>query len=407
MKSKSDFLIEIVNDRRIKGATREKLLKKVAEELKLVVDDTDKIWEEIEKLKQTKQTTTTGNPDTQELAEMAGGEQERIIGYNPTMPGEILSKLPIIHNPQELIELLSNFSKHGHPFKDATHGWEYDPTDDNYELYKSLMNRLDEKKSYLFQMQNNLNKRVFPKIMNFLYTENQNGYFTTNNGIKKQFAWGEHKIKYGWRTEEIIKLIEDNPSIDPFEIELPNSFNIESKQISKFGQVIDIFKSEIEIRKENNQLFEIFKGLKSKLGRDFSRTFELINSLNGVQFYTDVALLKSVLKIIFEAIGKRPMYPSGYVTISSSEKTNSYSLEICQKDSFNSETSSDEMLNEIDSGDFATIKNALFHVCDWSIESTFKDGSFRINYLASSTNIPAKENLESAEGFKHILTFFR
>jgi hypothetical protein len=342
-----------------------------------------------------------------EFAEIAGASQESIIDYTPLVDDKNTNNLPIFHYPQEFVLLLSNFSKHGHPFKDATHGWEYDPTEDNYAIYRSFLSRLDEYKSLLFQMQNRLNGRAFPKIMNFLFTENKNGFYINKNEEKKQYAWGDHKIKYGWRTEEIIKVLEGNPCIDPFEIELPNSLNIEGKQISKFGQVIDVFKSEIEIRKEINQLYEILKGFKLKLGRDFGRTFELTNSLNGVQFYTDVALLKSALKIIFEAIGKRPMYPSGYVTINSDEKINSYSLEICQKDSLNSETYSDEMLKEIDSGDFASIKNALIHLCDWSIESTFKDGSFRLNYLASSTKIPAKEHKESAEGFKHILTFYR
>jgi hypothetical protein len=501
MKSKSDFLIDILNDKRLKGDLRDRLLKKVTEEIKHVVDDTDKIWIEIEKLKGSKDQTQSISsidkvnsislkalneskiedlPDGEyifldgdkeyavkrinkefekgnklrgtlnsrinqdkslsilnEIAEEFGLPTVKIIKYTPISnlinyeENQIIAsennidnnshsndntkkhevnhgQIPIYHNPKDLVSLLSCFSKHGHPFKDSTHEWEYNPTVDNYTAYKDFLVRLDEYKQEIFKLkkENKINPKVFPKIMHFLYTENKDGNYVKKNGIKEQYSWGEFKIKYGWRSDEIKNALEENILAEPFDLALPNPFFAENSQISTFGQVIDLFKSEIEIRKENNQLYEIIKKFKTILGADFLK-FELDDSLKGIQFYTDVPLLKSVLKNVFKAIGKRPMYPLGYARVITNDNNNSYSLEILQKDSYNQRITSDNMIKELEDGDFITIKNSLMNICDWSIESTFKDGSYRINYLTSDLNISVKEKINTAEGFKHILTFYR
>jgi uncharacterized protein YwgA len=66
----------------------------------------------------------------------------------------------------------------------------------------------------------------------------------------------------------------------------------------------------------------------------------------------------------------------------------------------------DDKLN-LKRGDFSTIKDKLRNLCDWGIESDFAEGAYRINYLVSDNEIPAYEKILSAEGFKHILTFYK
>ena len=66
----------------------------------------------------------------------------------------------------------------------------------------------------------------------------------------------------------------------------------------------------------------------------------------------------------------------------------------------------DDKLN-LKRGDFSTIKDKLRNLCDWCIESEFAEGAYRINYLVSDNENPAHEKIISAEGFKHILTFYK
>ena len=78
-----------------------------------------------------------------------------------------------------------------------------------------------------------------------------------------------------------------------------------------------------------------------------------------------------------------------------------------KKESFKKGTTIyDEKLN-LTRGDLGPIKDYLTNLCDWSIESEFAEGAYRINYLVSDKDIPAYEKIMSAEGFKHILTFYK
>jgi hypothetical protein len=66
----------------------------------------------------------------------------------------------------------------------------------------------------------------------------------------------------------------------------------------------------------------------------------------------------------------------------------------------------DDKLN-LKRGDFSSIKDMLRNLCDWSIESEFAEGAYRINYLVSDNDKPAYEKIMSADGFKHLLTFYK
>ena len=66
----------------------------------------------------------------------------------------------------------------------------------------------------------------------------------------------------------------------------------------------------------------------------------------------------------------------------------------------------DDKLN-LKRGDFSTIKEMLLNLCDWSVESEFKEGKYRINYLVSNEDTQAYEKISFADGFKHILTFYK
>ena len=84
----------------------------------------------------------------------------------------------------------------------------------------------------------------------------------------------------------------------------------------------------------------------------------------------------------------------------------SIEIKIVQIDSISNKSASD-LLKEIDDGDFADIKESLKNLCDWSIESSFEDENFRVNFLHSN-NVKDIEILETKpKGFTHILRFYK
>ena len=84
-----------------------------------------------------------------------------------------------------------------------------------------------------------------------------------------------------------------------------------------------------------------------------------------------------------------------------------YVLEILHVNSYNTGKSIRDEKLQLAKGNFGDISKYLKNLCDWSIESQFTEGCYRIIYLTSdSAELPYKE-LERAEGFKHILTFYK
>ena len=84
----------------------------------------------------------------------------------------------------------------------------------------------------------------------------------------------------------------------------------------------------------------------------------------------------------------------------------SIEIKIIQIDSFANKNAND-MFEEVNNGDFADIKESLKNLCDWSIESSFEDENFRVNFLHSN-NVKDIEILETKPlGFTHILRFYK
>jgi hypothetical protein len=153
-------------------------------------------------------------------------------------------------------------------------------------------------------------------------------------------------------------------------------------------------------------LYNLFADLRRKyLGLDFRVVIN--DNLKGKQFYTDVHDLKRALSKIFREISVRTMYPNVTVSANNFPQYGYTIIEILHHESYCIDKSSEEIIKEICDGDFADIVKYLENLCDWSIESTFNDGSFRINYLSSSVSDLPKESIDSADGFKHIFKFYK
>ncbi|WP_343692623.1 reverse transcriptase domain-containing protein [Chitinophaga sp.] len=335
-------------------------------------------------------------------------EGENLSGYLDKDSEKYRNKsfnAPIIHSPQSLVKLLSKFSENNSALKYATHSWESGVMDGQFTSYKNFKEKLNIEFKEISSDLRTLNYKLWSKIYSFLLLENQNGQYS-RKGQLTPYSWGTHGLNIGWSSVELEKWCEKNPGRDPYDYPLHEKRIFDRTQLSQFSQVVDIFKNEIEIRTEGNKLERIFIDLRKKhLGGDFVTPNYI--GLKQLSFYTDVDLLTKGLNKIFREIGKRTNFPN--VTISAENKINLGLVEISilQHKSYNLQLTSDEMISSIQSGDFGDIAGWFNNICDWSVESRFKDGNFRINFLTSNKKDPAKKGTDNVQGFTHILRFYK
>ena len=303
--------------------------------------------------------------------------------------------IPIIHNPKALVSLLENFSNNDSALKYTTHSWDAGRDKGIFrDVEDFLVKARKEYSEFSFKLRE-LSENLNGKIYNFLF----------NKDVSKK-GWGESRIKFGWSSPEII--IACNASIDlkPEDFIIPETFQLQiaGKTIKKFKQVIDVFKNEIEIRDENSALLDLILQKHDTYLTSFS--VPIVTNLENKTFYTDIQWLSKALDLIFEGIQKYPQHNDVEYFV---EKNNNDKivLNILHKNSFKTGLSiHDDKLN-LKRGDFSTIKDKLRNLCDWSIESQFAEGFYRINYLVSDEEISAHQEIGTTEGFKHILTFYK
>lgn len=287
----------------------------------------------------------------------------------------------------KLLIILSNFTI-DKPIKYTTHTWDFGELKKEYGGFdgyiSAVKKQFDSMKSELEELSPNLNKKIYT----FLLEENPD-----NN-----YSWcSKTDINIGWSSLDGLQQWCDDGK-NPFDFKLPSPIFMGRQQLATFGEVINLFKQEIEIRADFKNLEQIF--LSQNIQLDLSAA-----KLNTRQFYTDTQKFSSVLSKILSEMKKRDEFPD--IKVSTTElKDRSIEIQITQIGSYSNKTAQ-SMLKEVDDGDFADIKENLTNLCDWSIESSYEDESFRVNFLHSN-NVKEIERLESKpKGFTHILRFYK
>lgn len=323
---------------------------------------------------------------------------EKIIDVSTKVKTEE-KPIPVFHNPKELVALLKNFSVNDSALKYTTHSWD---AGRDANMFKDLSEFLSIAKSQYSEFSyalKGLSENLNGKIYNFLF----------NKEIAKS-GWGDinpkKRIYFGWSSPELLEACKNDISLNPEDFILPEKFQIQrsGKTLQKFKHIIDVFKNEIEVRDENSALLNLILQKHDKYLVSFSSP--KVSNLENKTFYTDIQWLSKALDLIFEGIQKYPQHP--VVEYAVTENNNDrLILTILHRNSFKNGLSIyDDKLN-LRRGDFSTIKDKLRNLCDWCIESDFAEGAYRINYLVSDNENPAYEKIISAEGFKHILTFYK
>jgi RNA-directed DNA polymerase len=313
--------------------------------------------------------------------------------------------LPILHNPKEVVTILKNFSTNNSALKYSTHSWNAGIDKGLFEGLEDFLKKAKREFNKISRPLKKLNRRFYSKINSFLFYDKV--------GLK---GWGIHRVKFGWSSPELLERwkqeIQINSNKKPEDIVISEEAQFQLKTprgvelIQKFKQVIDIFKNEIEIRDEFPVLEDLILEFHDKYLREFViKDPESLKTLKNKTFYTDVDYLRKALDLVFENIQKRPYHRE--VSYSVENKIDSLTIMILQYNSFNKGKSIYDEKLSLKKGDLSTLKDRLFNLCDWSIESEFMEGLYRINYLVSDPSVPNFVKLESADGFKHLFTFYK
>ena len=293
------------------------------------------------------------------------------------------------YHPQDLVKLLKNFTI-DKPIKYTTHTWDFGELQKEYENFDGYMSAV---KNQFEEMKNEL-ERLSPNLYKKVYT------FLLESAPRDDYSWcNKAYVNIGWSSLDGLKEWCDSGN-NPFDYKLKKSIMIPPrKQLSTFSDIINLFKQEIEIRADFNNLETIIKA--QNINIDLSSA-----KLSNRQFYTDTEKLTYALDKIFGEIKKREAYPNIEVTATELEDR-SIEIKITQIDSPSSR-SVDELLQRAkQSGDLSDIVQNLQNLCDYSIEASYEDTNFRVTFLHSN-NVKDKETLEERpRGFTHILRFYK
>ena len=303
------------------------------------------------------------------------------------------------HSPQKLVKLLTNFRKDT-PIKYTTHIWDMSFKED-YGDFKTYLLRVTEQWNEIEEQLKELSPRLYEKIYNFLLNKDVDSKsWCSKDGDALNIGWSSLEGLEEWC----------NKGNDPFNFKLTTSYKINNSTITTFGEVITLFKQEIQIRNENNMLENIFIDIEEQLDEQYDGLFEfeLVN-LKGKTFYTDTEIFRNLLvDRIFKDITKeeRHQYNKIKVEIGPNNSLDYHELRIIQIGS-QSNQSSHDMLNH-HGADTSIIKEGLTNLCDWSIESSSATENYRINYLKSDATLDDIEPLDyKPEGYTHIMRFYK
>lgn len=302
------------------------------------------------------------------------------LAINEDIKELILSK--VNHFPQKLVNILKNFTI-DKPMKFTTHSWDFGSLKNEYRDFNGYMLKVKEQWDKIKNDLEILSPNLYKKIFNFLWERDPN-------------------IALGWSS---IKGLEEwcNNGNNPFE------YKINGKT---FAEIIYQFKNEIEIRKESDRLYYLFVSIQEQLDEKYEDLFTFnLKKLKGITFYTDIEKFQNGLNRIFDGIIQYAkdkdgniLYPE--IQIETVENDEKYlDIYITHVGSYSNSTANNILL-EVENGDFVDIKENFNNLCDWSVQNSYEDKNYQVNYLKSGNEKKKEFFEEKPQGFTHILRFY-
>jgi hypothetical protein len=434
MPTKGDFIIDLLKTNRLSQSERERILKLSATEFEKNDQEYQRILSEIEGLKKIyldEQNKLTSKIELilEDIAESKASQKSNVEPINSSLENADKSKeIKLVHNPIEITKFLKNFEENT-ALKFSTHIW--DKTDFLLS-YSDYINKLnEEKRIYRFNELFNYNRPLYNLLNYFLFIPNT----PVKQGVPI-YGWNNEDlkdVKIGWQfPNEILK----NWSIENFDeqtktenkkypmdmivpIDLKPSKRIKNKEINSFEDVVNIFKTEIQFRNDEDNLFKEVDFLIKK--HKLTNSDSSIEKLKKLHFYTYTKGVISAFDSIFRSFEKNN---ESFKDISFEVKSqeNCIEIQIIHLNSFPSKIIELENPNKFFSGDSNAIINHLFSLCDYSIISKFNNESnFEVAILFDDVfGTPDGNNLKKLDtqmkvnelkdfevrGFSHKLKFY-
>lgn len=246
----------------------------------------------------------------------------------------------------------------------------------------------DMSMSKLLKQVNNIIKEWKDKIPESLRIL-MNSFVQKGNWI--DFKGDKHELFL--EREDVTKWCLENPSLNPV---ISNEFG---PQIQDFRNTVRLSQPNLE-----STLDEIIKSSNS-LAKLNIKT----DKLNRADFYTNVLVLRKILRAILLDIAQRNPQANINIEFVREVYGNSYRtciIRIKHLDSIANDF--EDVKNKLYSGGGAlyNIFKSCIGYCDWSIEATFEEIPKRWNII-NHTQLNEFQDIDKPEGFTHILTFFR
>ena len=434
MQNKGDFIIELLTSKKLSTNDRERILKLSAKEFEKNDQEYHRILNEIEGLKKiylSEQNKLTSKIELilEDISESKVCQKNNVEPTKSNPPtGDKVKEKKLAHNPNEVTKFLKNFEENT-ALKFSTHIW--DKTDFLLS-FTDFINKLnEEKKIYRFQELFNYNRQLYNLLNYFLFTPN-----TPLTQDVPVYGWNNEELKdlkIGWQfPNEVLKKwsIENfdeqtNPENKKYPMEmivpidLKPSIRIKNKEIHSFEDVVNIFKTEIQFRNDEDNLFTAVDFLIKK--HKLTNSDLSIEKLKKLHFYTYTKGVISAVDSIFRSFVKNNESLKD-VSFEVKSQENCIEIQIIHLNSFASKLIERENPNKFFSGDSIAMINHLFSLCDYSIISKFNnDSNFEVAILFEGVfgtpdgnnlkklETPMKVNdLEDCEvrGFSHKLKFY-
>lgn len=379
IKDKYNFILNLLQIQKLNTEQRERILILVAKELR---NDSyygfdlnarlERIEIEIELFKK-------NNPIKNE-----NEDSQDTINHKKDISNSRNNKTPA--NPKHVADFMSLFNKRD-GLKYLTHDFD---ENDNFDIDSFLIkakNIFDEKTKQL-----SIPQSLWRIVEQFAFSEEPNWTALSENYEKKSMSgsWKKWAINkkdslHPWRNEQYKTIINDFRRLT----------RIESSPGKNMPNLETLFDKCIQ--------FSL---------KDLSKDFEIEKTdLSKADFYTNVDNLKNALLTIFDEIKKRAdLNLKKNITIKyEREHSEDYyylrKLIITHQNSFPLKELQMLLTEWPQKGNMGRIYEKLNGYCHWSVETKIEDKFYKINILKENTT-PVYEEIESAEGFRHILTFY-
>lgn len=370
MNNKISFITELLNSKKIDASQKERLFLLTASELKNnVSNDNEDIIKRIAEIE--KKIVSFEDFPNSKIKSSKSTVQEKKSIRRPILKKE--------HRPKDVADFMYLFNKRD-GLKYLTHG--FDETGKTFNIEEFL----------------SASKAIFDTQTKKLRIPSELFSITNQFAFAKNPEW--ENITEGFSSLKWIDWSNKN-QLSPF-------------QNKEFEKIINIYRSLTRV--ESPGLDEIIKNIANEVFNiaDFEIKY---CRLDKADFYTFTRTFKKAITSIFEIINKKKFQDGTTNKIDityqgkqgiTNENYYEVSIIITHINSFPTKDF-DQLRPEWKSekGTIGQIRENLIGYCDYSIESKFENGCYRINLLKDKT-IPdfEKVDAEKIEGTKHILKFY-